>query len=161
MKKFIIITAALIMSFSGISFAAGNDATTINYSVAAINELNIDDDTLNVAVDTGVAGEQPLPDMIEGTYDLTTNCTADSKKITAQINSNMPSGTTLMLGIEAATGASSSSPNLSSTVQDCMVMIDATAQANLRFNLNLQATVSAGVISSAGKTLTLTLTDAS
>jgi len=160
MKKYIIITAMFVFGFSGVCLAAGNDTTTINYSVAAINELNMRDIAFTLSIEEATAGQELTPMHVEGLYDLTTNCALDSKKMTAQINTNMPSGVVLALGIEAATGALSSSiASLTSTPQNCMTGIDATAQSDLRLNLDLQATVSAGVVPSASKTLTVTLTD--
>jgi 3-hydroxyisobutyrate dehydrogenase-like beta-hydroxyacid dehydrogenase len=48
---------------------------------------------------------------------------------------------------------------ISSTPADVDTAIDAVAEANINMTFKLDATVSAGVVASASKTLTLTLTD--
>jgi len=154
-----IIATILILSPSVIQ-AASNDTSTINYSVAAINELNLDGGPYDLTVDTATAGQEPELVTYEGTYDITTNCGTNAKKITAQLNSDMPDDTFLWFDMAPPTGAASVWMDpITSASQNIITGIDATAQANISFIIDLEAWATAGVIESASKTLTVTLTD--
>jgi hypothetical protein len=153
-------TALFVAFMSGGLFAAANDTATINYSVSAINELNIDDATETFAISTATAGAQPDSDTAQtGSYDITTNCAANAKKITAALDLVMPTGTTLVMTLTAPTGASASAVTLSATPQDAATLIDGVAQANIAIGYTFSATVAAGVVTNTPKTLTLTLAD--
>jgi hypothetical protein len=146
--------------FVGLASAADNDTITVNYEVQAINELNIDGASVTLTVNAATAGAQPNQVTTSSTYDITTNCAADAKKLTAAINSDMPANVTLTLNLTAPTnGTSQGDVTISSTPADVVTAIDAVAEANINMTFKLDATVSAGVVASASKTLTLTLTD--
>jgi hypothetical protein len=152
-------TVIILMFFTpSIIQAAGNDTTTINYSVAAINELNLDGGPYSLLSETAIAGEQPDWDTHQGTYDITTNCAANGKKITAQINSDMPTGVALFFDMDGPAGSSSAPDYLSATAVNIITGIDASADSNRIFFIDLEVTVEAGVVSSS-RTLTVTLTD--
>jgi len=159
MNKKIAVLASLLLLFTGTAFAAGNDTTTINYSVAAINELNLDGGPYSITINNATAGVDPDPEPYDGTWDITTNCATNAKKITAQINSDMPAGVSLWFDMQETTGAMAFPDYLSSTPINIVTSIDATAQSNLYFFLELEALATAGVVESASKTLTVTLTD--
>jgi hypothetical protein len=141
-------------------FAASNDTVTVNYEVTAINELNIDDASVTLTVNSATAGLDPNQASDGATYDITTNCAANAKKITAAINTDMGSGLTLQINMTAPTGGSSAGAvTLSSTAVSAVTAIDAVAEADKAITFTLDATLAAGVVSSASKTCTLTLTD--
>jgi hypothetical protein len=146
--------------FASLASAANNDTITVNYEVQAINELNIDGASVTLTVNAATAGAQPNQVTTSTTYDITTNCAADAKKLTAAINSDMPPGVTLKLNLTAPTGGTSPGDvTISSTPEDVITAIDAVAEANINMTFKMDATVSAGVVASDSKTLTLTLTD--
>jgi hypothetical protein len=146
--------------FASLASAANYDTITVNYEVQAINELNIDGASVTLTVNAATAGAQPNQVTTSSTYDITTNCAANAKKLTAEINSDMPSGVTLTLNVTAPTGGTSSGDvTISSTPANVVTAIDAVAEANINMTFKLDATVSAGVVASASKTLTLTLID--
>jgi hypothetical protein len=161
MSRFVLLFAvAVLLLASASAFAASNDTVTVNYEVTAINELNIDDASVTLTVSTATAGSNPDQASDSATYDITTNCAADAKKITAAINTDMPSGLTLRINMTAPTGASSAGAvALSSTAVSAVTAIDAVAESNLTAAFTLDATLGAGVVSSASKTCTLTLAD--
>jgi hypothetical protein len=146
--------------FASLASAANSDTITVNYEVQAINELNIDGASVTLTVNTATAGAQPNQVTTSSTYDITTNCAADAKKLTAAINADMPSGVTLTLNLTAPTnGTSAGDVTISSTPADVVTAIDAVAEANINMTFKLDATVDAGVLAPNNRTLTLTLTD--
>jgi len=161
MKKLsrIIILLSLIIS-PAVLFAASNDTTTINYEVQAINELNIVDTDLSITIDTAVAGAQPNYESTITTYEITTNCASNAKKITGQLNTDLPSGLTLNMYMHApVNGSSPTHRSMSATPSNMVVNIGPNAEQGIDMDFDLIATVAAGVVSSSSKTLTVTLVD--
>jgi hypothetical protein len=154
------LVASLSCLFAAAAFAAASDTITVNYEVTAINEINIDDASVTLTVSTATAGSNPDQANDTATYDITTNCAADAKKITAAINTDMPSGLTLRVNMTAPTGGTSAGAvALSSTAANAVTAIDAVAESNISMTFTLDATAAAGVVSSASKTCTLTIAD--
>jgi len=156
------IAATLSMIFIAGPVMAGDSATqTANYEVTAINEINIDDESITLTVNSATAGQAPDQASAGSTYDITTNVTTGStKKITAAINEAMPAGVTLKINVTApTTGTTAGATTLTADAVDVVTAISAVAQADIAIGYTLDATVAAGVVSSAGKTLTLTIAD--
>jgi len=156
--------ACLLMAFSMMqtsAYAAMSDTISVSFTIDPINEINIAGTSLTLTVNAAVAGSQPTQASQSTTYSISTNCTANSKKLTAAINSAMPSGVTLSLNVAAPTGASSTGPTtITNVAANVVTGIDAVAQSNLAMTFYLNATAAAGVVSASSKTLTLTLVDA-
>lgn len=165
MKRLLVILMAvgLCVGLSGMAMARDIDTQTINYQVTAINEINIDDASVTLTVSSATAGLAPDQATASTTYDITTNVTSPAtKKITAEINTNVDSGLTLQINVTAPTTGTSAGPQtLSATVVDVVTAISAVAQADIAIGYTLDATVAAGVVSSAQKTLTLTIASTS
>lgn len=162
MRTFLLLLTVVSLScvFAATSFAANSDTITVNYAVSAINELNIDDASVSLTVSAATAGANPDQASAGATYDITTNCATDAKKITAAINTDMPSGLTLKVNMTAPTGGTSAGAvTLSSTAANAVTAVDAIAQANISMTFTLDATAAAGVVASASKTCTLTIAD--
>jgi hypothetical protein len=160
MKRLALVLAAAIVIFGGarLAMAANTDNITVNYEVQAINELNVDDASVTLTISTATAGQQPDSATASTTYDITTNET--TKKLTAGLDTDMPTGLTLRANVTAPTGGTSSGwTALSSTAADVVTAISKVAEPNLAWNFSLNANVSAGVVAAASKTCTLTLTD--
>jgi len=159
-----LLIAALVSLSIGV-YGGNSDTITVNYEVQAINEIVISAASVTLTVSTATAGSQPdsATDNSTATYALTTNSTtADSKKITAAIDTAMPSGVTLYLTLAAPTGATSAGETeITNVAASVVTAIEAVAESGLVMTFKLSATVSAGVVASASKTLTLTLTDVS
>jgi hypothetical protein len=161
MKHYICFALALaLLAMAGsLAFAAGSDTITVNYEVQAINELNIDDASVTLTVIGAMPGSDPTQVSDSATYDISTNCAADAKKVTAEIDSAMPSGLTLKINMTAPTGATSAGAvTLSDTPADALTAIDAVSESNINMDFTLDATAEAGVVAAASKTCTLTLT---
>jgi hypothetical protein len=159
---FVLIATAAAVGCVYLALATNSDTITVNYEVQAINELAIDATEVTLTINAATAGSQPDDDTDAATakYAITTNAATDAKKITAAINTAMPSGVTLSVTLAAPTGATSSGvKSLSDTPENVVTAIEMVAESALVITFKLSATVSAGVVASAAKTLTLTLID--
>jgi len=139
---------------------AGNTATqTVTYEVTAINEISVSGNPGALTVSTSTAGSAPnLVSDTSTTYNVTTNGTG--KKITGAINTNMPANVTLQINLVAPAGGSSTGDTtLSSEAADLVTGITKLSEGTLGITYKLSATAAAGIVGSATKTVTLTLTD--
>jgi hypothetical protein len=159
----VLFVSLFIMAVAGTAFGASNDTITVNYEVLAVNELNIDGASVTLTVDGAgtTAGSAPSATSDDTTYDITTNVANPAvKKLTAAINTDMPTGLTLTLNATApSTGLSAGAVTITHTAADVVTSIDAVAESDINMSFGLSATVAAGTVASATKTLTLTLTD--
>jgi hypothetical protein len=157
-----ILLMALFIGLIPLSANAGNsDTTSVSFDIQAINELTVNNASVTLTISSALAGSQPNNATTTASYNITTNCTANSKKLTGAINSDMPSEVSLQVQVAAPSGATSLNyVSMSVTAADVVTGIDATAAPNLQIDFKMTANVSAGVVTSATRTLTLTLTDA-
>jgi len=140
---------------------ANNVATqTVTYFIADINELsNLAPVTLTI--NTATAGAMPDPATDSSTtYTITTN-NAKKRKITAMIDSPMPPELTLMVNLEAPTGATSQDDViLSTTAQDVLRDIRKVENESVGITYTLSPVGSTPPAPTAGKrTVTFTLMD--
>jgi hypothetical protein len=160
MKKLTAILAAagLICATSGIALAADNATQTVTYEVAAINELSVSGNPGALTVSAATAGE--APDAVSDastTYAITTN--EEGRKITGAIDTDMPPGVTLTANLAAPTvGTSTGAVELTAAPLDLVNGIATLNESGMAITYNLSATSAAGVVDSAPKTVTLTIT---
>jgi len=157
-----IVVALGMLFIAGPVIAADNAAQTANYEVTAINEIAIAAAAVTLTVDSATAGSAPDQATDSSTYDITTNVTSPAtKKITAAINTDMASDVTFKINVTApSTGTSvAGAQTLSSVAVDVVTAISAVAQSGIAIGYTLDATVGAGVVSAADKTVTLTIAD--
>ena len=150
---------ATAMFGSALKVSAGNTATqTVTYEVQAINELAVSGSTASLTVNAATAGSAPTAVTDSSTsYAITTNET--NRKITGALNSDTPSGVTLAVTLAAPTGGTSAGKqNLSSTPVDLVSGISTLNETGKGITYELSATSAAGVVASASKTVTLTIT---
>jgi hypothetical protein len=152
--------AALIIAGlgAGAAFAGPTAQQTVTYEVQAINELAVSAPTASLVVNSATAGSAPNVATDSSTsYSITTNET--NRKITGVINSDMPSGVTLSVSLAGVEGGSSTGKQaLSTSPVDLVLGISATNESNRTISYELAATSAAGVVPSATKTVTLTIT---
>jgi hypothetical protein len=151
----------LCFGFTGMAMAADTADQTATYEVIAINEIAVAGD-VSLQVNTAIAGSQPTQaNDTDSTYSITTNCGTDAKKITAALNTAMPTGLTLTINMPAPTdkGTTAGDVVLTNVAANVVTAISAVAQANILVAYYLDATVEAGVVASATKTVTFTITD--
>jgi hypothetical protein len=152
--------AAAILSAGILSlnaFAGNSAQQTVTYEVSAINELSVSGATASVTVNSATAGSAPnVATDSTTTYAITTN--EEGRKITGSINSNMPTGVTLSATLVGPTGAESQGKKALSTVATDLVMgISTLNESGKGISYELAATSAAGVVASATKTVTLTI----
>ena len=153
------IVTLLVSGLAASSLLAANTAQqTVTYEVSAINELSVSSPTVSLTVSAATAGSAPTAASdTSATYGITTNET--NRKITGVINSNMPTGVALSISLAAPTGASpEGAKNLSTDATDLVTGISTLNESGKMITYNLSATSAAGVVASATKTVTLTIT---
>lgn len=152
------LTMAVGMVVSGGAFAADSATQDVTYEVSAINELAVSGDPGALTVSTATAGGQPdaVTDA-SSSYDITTN--GSNKKITAAIDTDMPANVTLSLTAASASGTSAGKQALTGVAADVVTGLTGVAESGQTLTYELAATVAAGVVASASKTVTLTIAD--
>ena len=155
----IMLGVGLCLGFTGMAMAGDNDNQTVGYEVSAINELAVSGNPGAMNVSAATAGSQP--DAVTDTstsFAITTNTATDGKKITAVLDTAMPANTTLKITLAAPSGGTSAGEiTLTASAQDVVTAIDGVASSGHQISYELDATVAAGVVSSANKTVTLTI----
>ncbi|HYW10612.1 MAG TPA: hypothetical protein VE871_01615 [Longimicrobium sp.] len=153
------IAASLAIAASVFAARDGSAQTatqTVSYEVAAVDQISVSGSP-SLVVNTATAGSGLTSASASGTYAVTTNGTG--RKITASLDTNMPSGVTLTVSLGAPTGATSAGTvTLSTTAQDVVTGITTVNQSGLSIGYGLSATVAAGVVPAGNKTVTYTIT---
>ncbi|HEX2091901.1 MAG TPA: hypothetical protein VHG28_05830 [Longimicrobiaceae bacterium] len=148
---------ALLVPALASTAAAQNGTQSVGYEVQAINQISITGSP-SLVISTATAGSAPTSVTGSGSYAITTNQT--NKKVTAQIDSNMPSGVTLSVTLAAPSGATSAGAvTLSTTPVNAVTGISTVNQSGLSVSYQLAATVAAGVVAASSRTVTLTIAD--
>src|SRR5438876_1671844 len=101
--KRILSTIALVVSAAGAA-SAQTATQTITFQIDAINQIAFAGSP-SLVINTATAGSNPTNASANATWAVTTN--QSGAKITASINSAMPSGLTLSANLSAPTGGSS------------------------------------------------------
>ena len=142
-----------------VAFAAGSANQVVTFSVSAINEISISGNPGALIVSAATAGSQPNEVSDNSTsYLISSNGT--NMKITGSIDTPMPAGVTLKVNLSAPTGGSSAGDvSLGVSSVDLVSGTTKVAETGKTITYKLNATVAAGVVVNANKTVTLTLTD--
>lgn len=132
---------------------AGHD---VSFQVDAINALSVSGNPSLLLISAATAGTVPDSATASGTYAITTNQTG--RKITASINSNMPTGLTLKVLFEAPAGSGvAARKTLSSGSEDVVTGIGPLSESGLAIGYSLHATALAAVAAEASRTVTYTI----
>ncbi len=162
MTRISTLAVAIGLAFSANSWAADDTATqTVGYEVQEIALIDVSGSPAAMTITAAPAGQAPTPVTdATTTYSITNNAGTDSKKITAAINTDMPTGVTLEVELEAPTGGSSSGKVvLSDEALPVVTGIDNVSEAGMIITYTLSATAAAGKVTSASKTVTFTITN--
>lgn len=126
---------------------------------AASQFITVPGNPTPLTVSNAVAGLQPMAVSSSTTYRIRTPKQAGrTYKITAQLNSPMPAGVTLTATMTAAPGATSAGPvTLDGTARDLVIGIPANVRFTGTVTYQVGATVSAGVVPSSTRNVTLTI----
>ncbi len=164
MKKTLVslMVVGLWLGVQGMAMAGSSTTTTANYEVEAINEISLSSTSISLTVNAATAGSEPDQATDEtSTYSITTNCgSTNTKKITAAINTAMPTGNTLKINMTApSTGTSAGAVTLTASAVDAVTAISSVAESGIAITYSLDSTVAGGIIAASNKTVTLTITD--
>jgi hypothetical protein len=128
---------------------------SVSYEVQAINKISVAGSP-SLTISTAVAGNAPTSVTAGATYAITTN--ESNRKVTAQIDENMPSGLILTIELAAPTGANSTgAQTLSTDAADLVTGVSLLNETGLGMSYTLSATAAAGVVSSSSRTVTFTV----
>jgi len=159
MKKLIVLMMIgfVLMICGNASAQTANQ--TVTYEVQAINVISVSGNPGALIVSTATAGAEPTAATDATTsYSITTN--GSNKKITGSINTAMPANTSLSVTLTAPPGGTSvGAVALTATDQDLVTSISTLAQSGLTISYSFSATIAAGVVASAQKTVTFTVAD--
>lgn len=148
-------TAALVLTAAA-SAQAQTANHVVTYQVGAINQIAVTGSP-SLTVSTATAGSAP-GSVTDATSSWAVTTNAANKKLTAAINTAMPTGVTLEINAAAPAGATSSNyQTLGTSAVDVVTGIAAVNASGLALTYRLSATLAAGVVSSASKTVTYTL----
>lgn len=151
--------AALVLAasvFAARDASAQTATQTVSYEVTAINEISVSGSP-SMVINDATPGSGLTSTTASGTYAITTNET--NRKVTAEIDTNMPSGVTLSVTLAAPNGGTSTGAvTLSTTPQDVVTGVSNVNQSGLSISYGLSATVAAGVVAAGNRTVTYTIT---
>ena len=148
--------AALVIAAAPVAHAQ-TATQTVTFAVNAVNQIAVTG-TPSLTITTAVAGSAPTS-VTDATasWAVTTNQTG--AKITASIPTAMPAGLTLSANLAAPTGGTSAGfTALGVTAVDVVTGITKLAQGSLALSYKLDATAAAGVVTSATRVVTYTIT---
>lgn len=158
MKATRILAAVAALSFIGAASAFAQTATqTVTFQVDAINQITVSGSP-SLLINAAVAGNAPTSVTTTGaTWAITTN--QSNAKVTASIASAMPTGLTLSATLAAPAGATSTGAKaLGTSGVDLVTGITKLNASGLGLTYSLDATAAAGVVSSASRVVTFTIT---
>ena len=151
------VLALALVALSGATAQAQTTTQTVTFAVNAINQISFAG-APSLTIVTATAGSAPTS-VTDATasWAVTTNQTA--AKITASIPTAMPAGLTLSANLAAPAGATSASfQSLGTVAVDLVTTITKLAQGTLGVTYRLDATPVAGVVASATRVVTYTIT---
>lgn len=148
--------AAALLCGAARSAAAQAATQTVSFQVDAINQISFTGSP-SLVVNTAAAGAEPTSASATVSWAVTTN--QSNSKITASMNAGLPAGVTLTVDLAAPAGSVSAGPQaLGTTAVDLVTAITQVAQSGLGVTYTLNATAAAGVVPSATRTVTYTIT---
>jgi hypothetical protein len=136
--------------------AAAQSLQTVTFQIDPINQISVSGDPGALAINTAVAGSAPTSVSNSATtWAVTTNQTGS--KVTAAIDAPMPPGVTLSLNMQSPNGATSITVSLGTVAADAVTGITKLSESGMAVTYTLSATSTAGTVSSASRTVTLTM----
>ena len=157
MKTVRMFALAMVGAFVSHSAFAQTATQTVTFEVDAINQISVAG-TPSMIINAATAGSAPTSVTSSGnTWAVT--CNQTGAKITASIPTAMPTGVTLSATLGAPTGATSAGIKaLGTTAVDMVTGITKLNASGLSLTYQLDATAAAGVVVSATKVVTYTIT---
>lgn len=153
-KIFGLLLLIVMLITSGLALAANTATQTVTIEVTAVNDITVSGDPAAlIATATTPANDNST------TYDITTNGTG--LRITGQLDSALPTDTTLTVQLAAPAVAGATSAGavaLGTTAVDLVTGINATTETGLGITYNFSALATAGVVASTTRIVTFTIT---
>jgi hypothetical protein len=162
MKKNLIIIAmtALILTVSMNAFAAGTAEQLVSFTIGASNELSVSGAPGLMEILAPAAGEDPL-DVTDNNTSISYSTNSSNKKITGDVDLDMPAGVTLEVHIASpggAQGISQGNQPLSIAAADLVTGISKAAVSDATITYTLKATTAADAVENETRTVTFTMT---
>lgn len=153
------VVAVLCIVFTESAFGGQSVTVTVTCEVMEINELAINNGGVSLIVNKAKAGSELDAATGTATYGITTN--GSDMKIVAQLESDIPAGTSFMIQVSAPKGAVSSGETaLNATDATILVTgISRVAEQGMDIAYKFSATVTAGIIPQTTNIVTFTLTE--
>ncbi|MFI5228692.1 MAG: hypothetical protein ACHQWU_06470 [Gemmatimonadales bacterium] len=128
-------------------------------STTGAQTLSVSGSPAALKITAAVAGSPPNAAVNAATtYTVKARRANQPRKITAQLDSPMPGGTTLMIDLTPVTTSTGAGPvNLTTAAQDLVVNITNTTNRTGAISYTFSATTAAGVVPSSTRTVTFTL----
>ena len=151
------LTIGALVAFAAVNTASAQVTQTVTFQVSAINQIAVTG-APSLTINAAVAGSAPTSvTSAANTWSVTTN--QSTAMITASIPLAMPVGLTLSANLTAPAGATSTGLTALGTVAVNVVTgITKLNSAALGLTYQLDATAAAGVVSSATRVVTYTIT---
>lgn len=155
MKRFLSIALASLL-LTGVSFAQSNASTQqVSINIEEIDVISISG-SINMTINAATAGQAPDAAKASATYAVTTN--GKNRKISAELDSNMPEGLTLYAEMSAPGDSKSKGQvELSEKAQDLVHKLTKVNAAGLELAYEAVATVDADP-DNVTRTVTYTIT---
>lgn len=155
--KHVIFTVSILFCCACTGLFGATNSQTVTYTISGVNSLTISGNPAPMTIGGAVAGSQPMSASDSSTtYNLTTNNVG--QRITASLNTAMPSNVTLAMRLAAPAGASSAgSVVLSTSAQNFVTSVSQVSQSNLTITYTLSATVAAAPQGPLTRMITFTL----
>jgi len=154
----LILIMALLFGLYGIAQAANTATQDVSYQVTDINAISVSGDPETLIINTAEAGYLPYAATDNTTsYSITTNGT--TKKITAKIDTPMPTGLDLKVFLNAPTGASAGGGSLTTAELDVVTGISPVVASGIAIRYELHPVSTTLAPTSGARTVTFTLTD--
>lgn len=148
--------AAGILCLSQNAFGSSTATQTVSFEVEGIDQLSVTGSP-SLVISSATAGGAPADATANATYAISTNQT--DRKITAQMDSDMPAGVTLSASVAAPSGATSTGAQpLSTEAVDVVTGISTLNESGKNITYTLSATSAAGVVPASSREVTYTIT---
>jgi hypothetical protein len=145
---------ALSLAVSGVAHAQST-TQSVDWSVTAVDQISVANASRTLTVNTAVAGSALTQATASSTYAITTN--GSLRKITVELDSDMPAGVTLGATFAAPTGgASAGALVLTQAAKDAVTGITQLFESGKAISYTLDAAITAA-IASGTRTVTLTI----
>ncbi|MFC1650685.1 hypothetical protein ACFL2X_03870 [Candidatus Latescibacterota bacterium] len=162
MKKLLMVSliVAALVALSFNVFAAGTAEQLVSFTIGASNEISVSGSPGLLEILAPAAGEDPIP-VSDNNTSISYSTNSSNKKITGDIDSDMPLGVSLQVHIASpggAQGISQGSIPLSLAASDLVTGISKAAVQDATITYSLAATTSADPVENAARTVTFTMT---